>query len=59
MRYEHGGSAKDSELSASQLRARHNVETNSFRAGGNTLLVYGVVFLIIALSYIIKTYIAK
>ncbi len=55
MRYEQGGSAKDSELTASQLRARHNVETNSFRAGGNTLMVYSVVFIIIALAYLIKT----
>jgi len=58
MRYERGGSAKDSELSASQLRARHNVETNSFREGGNTMMVYGVVLLIIAVSYVIKSYYA-
>ncbi len=58
MRYEQGGSAKDSELSASQLRARHNVETNSFREGGNTMMVYGIVLLIIAVSYVIKSYYA-
>ena len=42
-RYHKGGTAKDSELSASQIRSRHNIENTKFSggpvgAGGGNLL---------------------
>lgn len=54
-RYHAGGSVKDSDLSSSQLRARYNVETNSFRKGGNIMLVFGLVFIGILAAYMLKT----
>lgn len=58
-RYHAGGSAKDAELSSSQLRARYSVETNSFRPGGNTKLIYGLVLFIILAAYILKIWMGK
>jgi len=58
-RYHAGGSAKDSELSSSQLRARYSVENNSFRPGGNTAMIYALVFAIILAAYILKLWMAN
>ena len=58
-RYLPGGTVKDSELSSSQLRARYGVQTNSFKAGGNVLLVYGVVAIIIIAALILKLWSGK
>jgi hypothetical protein len=58
-RYGRGGSKADDELSASQLRSRHEIETNSFRIGGNVKLIYALVFAIIGISYIIRSFYAK
>ena len=57
-RYHRGGSAKDDELSAKQLRARHAIPSNSAdfstaqqggKAGGLSPVVIGVAVLVIAL----------
>lgn len=54
-RYHKGGTAKDSELSASQIRSRHNIENTKFSGGpvgaggGNqmTLIIIAAVVLLL------------
>ncbi|CEM38406.1 unnamed protein product [Vitrella brassicaformis CCMP3155] len=57
-RYGPGGSAPDSELSAAQLRARHNVQNREFRAddGGGVLMyvVAGIALIVfLAIMYVL------
>ena len=49
-RYGPGGSKPDSELSAAQLRARHNVESRNFEGGGgvNPIVICVVVLAVVA-----------
>jgi hypothetical protein len=54
-RYAPGGSKPDDQLSASQLRSRHDIETNSFRLGGNVTFIYVIVFIVIGISYILRS----
>ncbi|KAF4735980.1 hypothetical protein FOZ62_027741 [Perkinsus olseni] len=48
-RYGPGGSAPDSDLTASQLRARHNIHNNSFKDDGSGMTPMVVVALIVLL----------
>ena len=49
-RYAKGG-ASDSELSASQLRARHGIENNSFEGGSGALpIIIGVVVVVVIVA---------
>eukprot|EP00403_Amphidinium_massartii_P002899 CAMPEP_0178370448 /NCGR_PEP_ID=MMETSP0689_2-20121128/308_1 /TAXON_ID=160604 /ORGANISM="Amphidinium massartii, Strain CS-259" /LENGTH=77 /DNA_ID=CAMNT_0019990271 /DNA_START=123 /DNA_END=356 /DNA_ORIENTATION=- len=55
-RFHAGGSAKDDQLSASQLRARHGIQTNQGGGGGeNTaLIVMGLVAVVVIVGVAFK-----
>ncbi|EEQ97602.1 hypothetical protein Pmar_PMAR021877 [Perkinsus marinus ATCC 50983] len=57
-RYGPGGSAPDSDLTASQLRARHNIHNNSFKNDGNgmspTVIVALIVLIVAAVGAMMK-----
>lgn len=59
-RYGPGGTTGDSSLSASQLRARHNISNRDFEAGGGNNLIWIVaVAVIVLLGAFYKFVIAK
>eukprot|EP00961_Rhodomonas_salina_P060207 808280-Rhodomonas_salina.2 len=51
----HGGTAKDSDLSAAQLRARYAVQNNSFEGGdgGSMAMIIGGIVLVAIIAGVV------